>query len=117
VTHVGGVARFEFESGNEEAVEAFFRDGRAIVEGQPDTTVWFSYRVGPTTYGAFAAFASDDDRQALLSVGGPQLSRDNAALFAGLPSFELVDIIESRQTAVPLDSTSRTDQSAAGSEK
>jgi hypothetical protein len=97
VTQVGVVARFEFESGNEAAVDDFFRSGREIVERQPASTVWFAYRLGPTSYGAFAAFATDDDRQALLSAGGPQLSRDNAALFAAPPSFEQVDIIESRQ--------------------
>jgi hypothetical protein len=59
--------------------------------------VWFAYRLGPGGYGAFAAFASDEDRQALLSSGGPKVAAANARLFVRPPSFELVDIVEARQ--------------------
>ena len=49
-----------------------------------------------TTYGAFAAFANDADRQALLSAGGPQLAQKYADLFASRPTFVEVDVLESR---------------------
>lgn len=83
---VGVIAQFEFTEGNDDAIERFFRNGRAIVDAsQPATTVWFAYRLGPTTYGAFASFATDEDRQALLSAGGPRSSREHADLFLRLP--------------------------------
>ena len=92
------LARFEFAPGNDAAVQAFFRTGRAIVDdSQPGSTLWFAYRLGPTSYGAFAAFANDADRQAMLAGGGPKLARENAELFTGPPSFELVDIVADRQ--------------------
>jgi hypothetical protein len=96
---VGVLATFEFKAGNEAAVERFFRQGQLVVEGQPETTQWFAYRLGATTYGAFAVFASDEDREALLAAGGPQASRENAELFARAPSFEKVDIVAARTAA------------------
>lgn len=90
----GVLARFEFRADDESAAELFFRSGKPIVERQPPATVWFAYRLGPALYGAFAAFASAEDRQALLSPGGhhrgeasrkPALSR-RGTLWDGKPA-------------------------------
>jgi hypothetical protein len=97
VVTVGVLARFEFKVDDEAEAERFFRGGRAIVDRQPAATVWFAYRVGPGVYGAFAAFASDRDRQALLAGGGPKVAAANADLFVRPPAFELVDIVAARQ--------------------
>jgi hypothetical protein len=96
---VGVLAKFEFKAGKEAAVEQFFRQGALVVEGQPETTQWFAYRLSATMYGAFAAFANDEDREALLLAGGPRSARENADLFEHAPSFEKVDIVAAR-TAV-----------------
>lgn len=93
---VGVLARFETEPGSDEEMVAFFREGLPIVEAQPETTVWFAFRVGDSTYGAFAAFATSEDRDALLASGGPQLSQKYRHLFAAPPSFEKVDVLEAR---------------------
>jgi hypothetical protein len=93
---VGVLAKFEFKAGNETAVERFFRQGQLVVEGQPETTQWFAYRLGANTFGAFAAFANDEDRDALLTAGGPRSSRENADLFEHAPVFEKVDIVAAR---------------------
>ncbi len=93
---VGVVARFEAKPGTEQDMERFFRSGRRIVEEQPASTMWFAFRAGPTSYGAFAAFATEADRSGLLAAGGPKLSQEFAALFASAPTFEMVGIIESR---------------------
>jgi hypothetical protein len=93
---VGVLAQFEFTAIGQVAAEEFFRQGQLVVEGQPDTTQWFAYRLGPTTYGAFAVFASEQDRDALLSAGGPKASRKSASLFERDPTFEKVDIVAAR---------------------
>lgn len=93
---VGVLARFEFKSGHDDEVRRFFAEGRAIVESQPATTVWTAFRVDEGTYGAFASFASDADREALLASGGPVLSATFGHLFAAPPTFEKVEVIESR---------------------
>jgi hypothetical protein len=93
---VGVLARFEFRPGVEDEISQFFAAGRAIVEQQPEQTCWYAFRLGATTYGAFAAFASESDRDALLAAGGPKLSASAAHLFAAPPTFDKIDIVESR---------------------
>jgi hypothetical protein len=94
---VGVVARLGVAEGSEAVIEQFFGDGRATVDAsQLDTTVWFAFRI-PTSYGAFAWFADEEDRQALLSAGGPKASRENAGLFVRPPTFGLVDVLSDRQ--------------------
>lgn len=93
---VGVIARFEAKPGTHAQIERFFQNGLSIVEMQPSTTMWFAFRTGPTSYGAFAAFETDADREALLSAGGPKLSAEFANLFVRSPSFEKAEVLEAR---------------------
>jgi hypothetical protein len=93
---VAVLARFEAKPGNEAHIQRFFDSGLEIVEGQPSTTMWVAFRTGPTSYGAFAAFADEADRDALLAAGGPKLSREFAGLFVRPPSFEKADVLKAR---------------------
>lgn len=68
---VGVLARFEALPDTDAEIRQFFADGLQIVEQQPASTRWFAFRVGPTSYGAFATFESEDDRAALLAAGAP----------------------------------------------
>jgi hypothetical protein len=96
VARCGVLARFECKPGCDAQMAAFFKEGLPLVEAQPKTTVWFAFRVSETTYGAFAAFASDEDRDALLASGGPKLSQTHQHLFAAPPSFDKIDVLEFR---------------------
>ena len=60
---VGVLARFEVKPGSDAEVKQFFESGRAIVGGQPPSTTWFAFRIDKTTYGAFAAFANEEDQR------------------------------------------------------
>lgn len=93
---VGVLARFEAKPGSELDMTAFFSEGLPLVEAQPSSTVWFAFRVSDTTYGAFAAFATDQDRDALLAAGGPQFASRYAHVFATPPTFDKVDLLEAR---------------------
>jgi hypothetical protein len=93
---VGVLAKFEFVAGHEEAIAGFFRAGRTIVESQPSATGWYAMRLGPTTYSAFAVFADEAARDALLAAGGPVLSKKYGHLFTAPPTFDMVDIVEAR---------------------
>ncbi|MGA5305668.1 antibiotic biosynthesis monooxygenase [Nucisporomicrobium flavum] len=93
------LAKFEFLPGYEEEISRFFAEGRVIVEGQPASTGWYAARLGPSAYVAFAVFATEADRDALLAAGGPVLSKTYGHLFAVPPTFELADIVEHRAPA------------------
>jgi hypothetical protein len=95
---VGVLARFAVKPRSESEVKAFFEDGLAIVEEQPPSTTWFAFRIDETSYGAFAAFANEEDRAALLSSGGPVSSKKHAELFIRPPTFEMIDLLEVRQS-------------------
>jgi hypothetical protein len=93
---VGVLAHFEAKPNTEQEMAEFFRGGLRIVDGQPATTRWFAFRIGPTSYGAFAYFDNEADREVLLSTGGPVSSARNAKLFAEAPVFQKIDILEAR---------------------
>lgn len=93
---VAVIARFEAQPGTDAEIQDFFSRGLAIVEQQPASTMWIAYRTGPTSFGAFAAFATEADRNALLSAGGPKMSREFAELFVGAPTFEKADVLMAR---------------------
>lgn len=95
---VGVLGHFEFVPGREDVAEQFFRDGQLIVETQPTGTVWYAFRISSPSFGAFAAFASEQDREALLAAGGPKLSTRNADAFREPPTFSNVDVVASRHT-------------------
>jgi hypothetical protein len=96
---VGVLAKFEFLAGHEEEISRFFAEGRIIVEGQPASTGWYAARLGPSTFVAFAVFATEADRDALLAAGGPVLSKVYGHLFAAPPTFDKADIVEHRAPA------------------
>jgi hypothetical protein len=54
----GALARFEFRPGHEADVERFFLEGLPIVQRQKATTLWFAFRLGPRTFGTFAAWTA-----------------------------------------------------------
>src|SRR5690242_10345030 len=93
---VGVLARFEAKSPNEAKVERFFGEGLAIVQQPKARAVWFAFRLSSTTFGAFAAFTNEEEREALLSVGGPVLALRSAELFAQPPTFHKVDILAAK---------------------
>lgn len=97
---VGVVAHFEFKAGKDEDAEQFFRNGLVVVEGQPASTLWYAFRDGANSYGAIAVFANEEDREALLAVGGPRESTANADLFEQPPTFRKVDIVAAREPGV-----------------
>lgn len=66
------------------------------MQGEPVTVAWFAIRLGPTTFGVFDAFPSDDGRQAQLNGQVPQALNDNAELFASPPDIKMVDVLSDK---------------------
>ncbi len=59
--------QLEAKPGKEEEVEKFLLTGRDLVEEELGTVAWFALRLGPSTFGIFDAFASEEGRQAHLN--------------------------------------------------
>jgi len=52
----GLVLTFEAKEGHEQQVEQFWRDARALVMEEPDTTAWFAIHTDDNKYGIFDVF-------------------------------------------------------------
>ena len=91
---VGLLVRLEAKSGKEAEVEEFLKSGLALVEEEPETTVWFAIRMGQSTFGIFDAFPSDSGRQAHLSGKvAAALMAKATDLLSQPPVIENVDVL------------------------
>jgi quinol monooxygenase YgiN len=71
--------RLEAKPGREKDVAAFLAQGLQMVQQEKTTPLWFSLRLGPTTFAVFDAFSDEAGRQAHLT--GPIAK----ALMANVP--------------------------------
>jgi quinol monooxygenase YgiN len=94
---VGLWVRLEAKPGKEADVEAFLRSGRALVDEEPETVVWFGVRLSNTTFGIFDAFERESGRDAHLAGRVAAALMENAPeLLAQEPSIEKVDVLASK---------------------
>ena len=97
MVNVGLLVRLEAKPGKEAEVEEFLKGGLALVEDEPETTVWFAIRMGPSTFGIFDAFAGESGRQAHLNGKvAAALMAKAPDLLAKTPVIENVDVLASK---------------------
>lgn len=97
---LGLFVRLEAKPGKEQEVAAFLKQGLQMANQEASTRLWFSLRLGPSTFGVFDAFADESGRQAHLN--GPiaqALMSQASALFAAPPSIERTEILGSKIAA------------------
>ena len=94
---VGLLVRLEAKPGKEAEVEQFLKGGLALVNDEPETTVWFAIRMGQSTFGIFDAFPSDSGRKAHLSGRvAAALMAKASDLLAKPPVIENVDVLATK---------------------
>jgi quinol monooxygenase YgiN len=94
---VGLWVRLEAKPGKEADVEAFLRSGRALVDEEPETVVWFGVRLSTTTFGIFDAFQHENGRDAHLAGRvAAALTDRTPELLAQEPSIEKVEVLASK---------------------
>jgi len=94
---VGLFVRLEAKPGKESAVAEFLSSGLGLAQQEPETTVWFALRLGPSTFGIFDAFPSDAGRKAHLN--GPiaaALMAKAADLLSAPPKIEQLDVLAAK---------------------
>src|SRR5262245_8048621 len=91
---VGLLVRLEAKPGKEAEVETYLKSGLALVQEEPETTVWFAIRMGQSTFGIFDAFPDNSGRQAHLSGKvAAALMAKAPDLLAQPPVIENVDVL------------------------
>jgi hypothetical protein len=93
---VGLFVRLEAAHGREGDLEQFLRNGLDLVEKEPGTTVWYTLRFGPSTFGIFDAFDDECGREAHLNGAVAQGLAENWYLFGSEPAIEQVDVLAAK---------------------
>ncbi len=97
MVRVGLWVKLEAKPGKESAVAELLSGALPLAQQEPETTVWFALRLGPSTFGIFDAFPSDSGRQAHLK--GPiaaALMAKAGELLAKPPQIEQLDVMASK---------------------
>jgi quinol monooxygenase YgiN len=91
---LGLLATLEARPGKEKEVEAFLQSAMPLVEAETGTTSWYSFRVGPSTFGIFDTFDDENGRAAHVNgeVAKALFSRAEE-LFVTPPRIQTVDLI------------------------
>ena len=87
-------ARVEAKAGKEKEVLEFLKSALPLAEGEPGTMRWYALQIGPSTFGIFDTFETEEGREAHLN--GPiaaALMANASSLLAKDPILEKVDLL------------------------
>jgi quinol monooxygenase YgiN len=93
----GLIVQLEAHAGREEQLAEFLRDALQLVEREPQTTAWFAFRSGRSSFAIVDVFADDVGRRAHLE--GPvatALTEAASELLAAPPEIKQVDVLAAR---------------------
>jgi quinol monooxygenase YgiN len=88
------LARLEAKAGKENEVLEFLKSALPLAEGEPGTIRWYALQIGPSTFGIFDTFETEQGREAHLN--GPiaaALMANASSLLAKDPILEKVDLL------------------------
>jgi len=60
------LARLEAKPGKEQEVSDFIKSALSLAQNEPATVRWYALQLGPSTFGVFDTFGSEEGRQAHL---------------------------------------------------
>ena len=88
------LARLEAKPGKEDIVENFLKGALNMAEDEEDTIEWFALKIGPSTFGIFDTFKSEEGREAHLSgkIAAALMEHAND-LLATPPVIEKVELL------------------------
>ena len=88
------LARVEAKEGKETEVLEFLKSALPLAEGEPDTVRWYALQIGPSTFGIFDTFETEDARQAHhTGLIAQALIARASELLAVPPVIELTEIL------------------------
>ena len=88
------LARVEVKPGKETEVLEFLKSALPLAEAEPDTVRWYALKIGPSTFGIFDTFETEEGRQAHLAGQiAAALMANASALLASDPVIEQVELL------------------------
>lgn len=88
------LARVEAKPGKESEVLEFLKSALPLAQGEPGTVRWYALQIGPSTFGIFDTFETEEGRKAHLN--GPiaaALMANASTLLAKDPIIEMVELL------------------------
>jgi quinol monooxygenase YgiN len=94
---VGLLVTLTPKEGKEQQVAELLESARALVETEPETVSWFSFRIDGTRFGIFDVFPDNSGRDAHLrgQVAQALLAKSDE-LLAQPPTIEPVDVVAAK---------------------
>lgn len=94
MVRVALLVRLHAIHGREQELADFLRSGLPMVQDETGTPVWFALQFGPSSFGIFDAFGSDEARQAHLAGRlATALFARASELLAAPPQVEKVEVL------------------------
>jgi quinol monooxygenase YgiN len=94
---VGLFARLQAKPGKEAEVAKLLEGALALAREERETVVWYALRFGPSTFGIFDAFETEQGREAHLNGRiAAALMAKAPELLAEPPKIEKVDLLASK---------------------
>lgn len=89
--------RLEAKPGKEAALKSFLKEALPLAEAEEQTPAWFALQFGPSTFGVFDAFETDEGRAAHLKGKIAAALMDKAEeLLASAPNIEHVNVLAAK---------------------
>jgi quinol monooxygenase YgiN len=93
------LVRLEAKAGKETELAEFLKSALPLVDGEPATIHWYALQMGPSTFGIFDTFESEEGRKAHLTGKIAQALMAKAPeLLAKDPVIEQVDLLAVAKT-------------------
>ncbi len=91
------LATLEAKEGKEEQVAEFLKSALPLAQEEAETISWYALQMGPSTFGIFDTFESEDGRQAHLNGPIAQALMEHAdELLASPPDIKQVDVLAAK---------------------
>ena len=88
------LARVEAKAGKEKEVIEFLKFSLPLAEREPGTLRWYALQIGPSTFGIFDTFETEDGRKAHLNgLIAATLMANASVLLEKDPIIEMVDLL------------------------
>jgi quinol monooxygenase YgiN len=88
------LVRLEAKTGKEQELAAFIKSALPLAQAEDFTIHWFALQIGPSTFGIFDTFESEDGRNAHLAGDiAKALMAKAPELLSQDPQIEFVDLL------------------------
>ena len=88
------LVRLEAKPGKEKEVSDFIKSALPLAQAEPFTTKWYALQIGPSTFGIFDSFETEEGRKSHLNGPIAQALMQKAPdLLASAPVIEMVDLL------------------------